>query len=65
MNSAPKTIKITIKNSEKKLVKDHLIYDPLELSTNDPIIKNLLDDAVTEYGDDPEKISITCKLEVQ
>ena len=65
MNTAPKTISIRIRNSEKKLTKDHLIYEPTELNTDDPIIKTLLNDAVSEFGDDPEKISIICKLEVQ
>lgn len=63
--TTPKTISIRIKNAEKRFVKDHLIYEDVQLCTCDPIIKDLLDDSVKEFGDDPEKITITCKLEVQ
>ncbi len=65
MDSTPKTIKIHIKNSEKKLTHDHLVYQRIELDKDDPIIKNLLDECVKEFGEDPEKISVTCTLVVQ
>lgn len=65
MNTAPKTIVIRISNSEKKLVKDHLIYEDVNLCTSDQLIRELLNETVKEFGDDPEKITITCKLVVQ
>jgi len=65
VNTSPKTIKIHIKNADKKLTKDHLIYDTVQLDKDDDIIRQLLDDCVKEFGDDPEKISITCTMVVQ
>lgn len=65
MNTAPKNICVRIRNSEKKMVKNHLVYDELFLSSHDQIIKEIIDDAVKEFGDDPEKITVTCKLEIE
>ncbi len=60
-----KTVSIRISNAEKRMTKTELVYDEIFLSTHDPIIKSLLDTTVREFGEDPEKITITCKLVVQ
>ena len=65
MTEEIKTVSIRISNSEKRMVKQDLVYDKLELSRYDPIIKNLLDNSVEEFGEDPEKINITVKMVIQ
>jgi hypothetical protein len=65
MSEEIKTVSIRISNEEKRMSKAHLIYDSFELSRNDEIIKPLLDEAVKEFGEDPEKIVLTCKLVIQ
>ena len=57
-------LKITVANDEKKLSFKHLLYEPIQASTDDPTIKALINDAVKEFNDTPETVKIKIALEV-
>jgi hypothetical protein len=42
-----------------------LIYDVYAVHEEDPIIKDLMDQAVKEFGSDPEKVSVKITMEVK
>lgn len=56
---------ITVKNEEKRQTTKHLIYDVYAVHEEDPIIKDLMDQAVKEFADKPDKIMVKITMEVQ
>lgn len=56
-------VTITIKNSETKLTKDHLIYEDFSISEQDPILKQLIEEARKEFGDH-EIESVVVKIKI-
>lgn len=56
---------VRIKNDESKLTKKFLIYDTdIVLSTEDPKLKNIVDEALKEFDKSgiPEDITITIRM---
>ena len=57
---------ITVRNDEKRQTTKHLVYEPYTVDQKDPIIKELMDQAVKEFGPDvPDKVQIKVTMEVE
>lgn len=61
----PAEVTITVKNSEKKLTTNHLIYDSFCASDSDPILKDLVKSTVTQFSDEVESVNIKITLKVE
>lgn len=55
---------ITIKDSEKTQRTKHLVYDNFYLNPDDPVIKQLIAQALQEFNAEPESVRIRANLEV-
>lgn len=58
-------VTITVKNEEKKLTTNHLIYDPIYASDEDPILRELIKDTIKQFADEVEKVQLKIVIEVQ
>ena len=58
-------IKITVKNEERKLVIEHLVYEPFNFTVDDPVLSPLVASTVEAFGDEPKDIYITSKMVIQ
>ena len=56
---------VIIKDSEKTLRTKHLIYELYTVNQHDPIIKNLIAEAVMDFGAQPESIKVRINLTVE
>lgn len=61
----PSEITITVKNEEKKLVTNHLVYEIFTASENDPIVRQLIDDTVKQFKDDVDSVRVRINLEIK
>ena len=64
MNEA-KEISISLKDSEKRMTHKFLIYDEVNVSSNDQTIRECINEAKKSFDGQPESITIKCKLVVQ
>lgn len=55
---------ITIKDSEKTQRTKHLVYDNFYLNPDDPVIKQIIAQALQEFNAEPESVRIRANLEV-
>ncbi len=60
----PCTISVRIKDDEKSLKKDYLIYDPVSVDQDDPIIKECVEELLKEFNAEPSDIFVNIKLEI-
>ncbi len=60
----PCTISVRIKDSEKSLKKDYLIYEQVIVDQEDPIIKECIEELLKEFNAEPDNIYVTIKLEI-
>jgi len=51
-------LRITMKDSERKLTKDFVIYDIMTFTDTDPQIANALNEVKQEFKGEPEDIKI-------
>lgn len=58
-------ISIIVKNEEKRQTTKHLIYDLYTVHEADPLIKDLMDQAVKEFAAEPDKVSVKITMEVK
>lgn len=58
-------VTVTVKNSEKRLVTEHLIYDEFQACETDPILRDLIDDTVKQFSDDAESVKLRINIEVK
>jgi len=58
-------ISIIVKNEEKRQTTKHLIYDVYAAHEDDPLIKELMDQAVKEFAAIPDKVTVKISLEVK
>lgn len=56
---------VTVKNEEKKLVTDHLVYDKFVAHHEDATVKSLVDDTVKQFKDEVESINVRINLEIK
>ena len=60
-----KEITVSIKNSEQTYKEKFLIYEEFTCNDNDPVIKQCVDDALSHFKGEPEKIVLRVRLDVQ
>lgn len=58
-------ISIIVKNEEKRQTTKHLIYEVYAMHEEDPIIKDLMDQAVKEFNATPDKVTVKITMEVK
>ncbi len=51
-------LRITLKDSERKLTKDFVIYDMITMWEEDPLIHQCLKEAKEEFKGEPEDIKL-------
>ena len=61
----PSELSITVKNEEKRQTTNHLIYENYTVNEEDPIVKELIDQAVKEFNASVDAISIKISMEVK
>jgi hypothetical protein len=61
----PSELSITVKNEEKRQTTNHLIYDTYAINEEDPIVKELIDQAVTQFNASVDSIRIKISMEVK
>jgi len=60
-----KEVTVSIRNSEQTYKEKFLIYDDFRCDSNDPVIKECIDTAVSHMQGEPEKIAVRIRLDVQ
>jgi len=55
-------IKVKIKDDERKLEREFLIYDPVTFVESDPIIKKCVDETVEEFQGEPDDIVVRAMM---
>lgn len=55
---------VYVKNEEKKLTKDHLIYETFSVADDDPVIVECKNKAIAEFQDIPDKVRIKITMEL-
>lgn len=58
-------LKVTIKDSEKKLIKEYPCYEIYQVNENDPFIKSCIEETLENFDGEPEHITVNIKLEMQ
>lgn len=58
-------LNVTIKDSEKRLSKDFLIYEEIKMSLEDPIIEKCVKEVLEEFNGEPEDIKVKALLILQ
>lgn len=61
----PSELSITVKNEEKRQTTNHLIYENYTVNEEDPIVKELIDQAVKEFNASVDAIRIKISMEVK
>lgn len=61
----PSELSVTVKNEEKKQTTKHLIYENYSVHEEDPIVKELIDQAVKEFNSSVDAIKIKISMEVK
>ncbi len=56
---------VVVKNEEKKQTTKHLIYEDYQVRYDDPIIANCIQEAVKQFGQEPDDIKVKIALEIQ
>jgi len=60
----PCEVKVTMKDSEKKLVNNFLIYESFIPNQDDPTIKKILEETRELFQGEPERVNVSIKLEI-
>ena len=58
-------LSVTVKDSEKRMTKRHLIYEKYHADIDDPIVSECIRETVKEFGAEPEDIRIKITLEAK
>jgi hypothetical protein len=61
----PSEITVIIKDEEKTLRKNFLIYESYSVHESDPIIKSCIDDVLKNFSSEPKDINVKIHLEIQ
>jgi hypothetical protein len=61
----PSELSVIVKNEEKRMTSKHLIYEEYTVNIDDPIIAQLIDQAVKEFGATPDSVKIKINMEVR
>lgn len=57
-------ITVTVKNEEKTLKTEHLVYETFECHEDDALLKGLVKETVKQFNAEPEHIKIRINLTV-
>lgn len=57
-------IQVKVKDDEKTLRKDFVIYDPVMVSSDDPVVAACIKDVLDNFKGEPTDISVKFLLEV-
>ena len=57
-------IKVIVKDEEKTLRKKFLIYDPVSVDDQDPIIRQCVNEVLKNFDGEPSDISVKIDLEI-
>lgn len=60
----PCVLTVRVKDEEKSLKKDFLIYETFEASQDDPMVVSCVEEVLKEFNSEPDDISVTIKLEI-
>lgn len=60
-----KEVTVSIKNSEQTYKEKFLIYDNFSLDQNDPIVKNCVEEAISHFKGEIEKIVLRVRMDIQ
>lgn len=58
-------LSVTIRDEEKSLTKKYLQYEIYTVDEEDPIIKNAIEETLSNFDGDPSDITVKIKLEIQ
>lgn len=58
-------VTVTVKNDEKTLKTEHLIYDEFMATETDPILRDLIDTTVKEFNSDVDSVKLRINIEVK
>ena len=58
----PKEISIRVKDDEKTLKHKFLIYDKVLISSDDPVIKDCVDQTMEDYKGEAPEVTVTIKF---
>lgn len=56
---------VSLKNDEQTFKKKYLIYDKFTMDENDPIVKDCIEDAISQIKSTVDSIVIRCRLDIQ
>lgn len=56
---------VILKDSERTYRQKFLIYEPITINENDPIVMNCIHEAKKNFNGEPENIQIKIHMEVQ
>ena len=57
-------ITVIIKDDEKSLRKKFLVYEPVSVSSIDPIIRNCIDETLKNFDGEPEDVKVKITLQI-
>lgn len=58
-------ISVTIKDDEKRLTKKFMKYNVYSVSEDEPVIKECIDEVLSNFDGTPESIRVTIVMEMQ
>ena len=58
-------LRVTLKDSERKLTRDYVIYEIITLHESDPIVHQCIKDTKDEFKGEPEDIKINATMWVK
>jgi hypothetical protein len=57
-------VTVIIKDEEKTLRKKFLVYEPITVNENDPIIKDCIEETLQNFDGDPDHIEVKINLQI-
>ena len=58
-------LKVTIKDSEKRLSKEYPSYEVYQVHENDPFIKACMEETLDNFNGEPDDIDINIKFKIK
>jgi hypothetical protein len=61
----PSELSVTVKDSEKRMTKRHLIYEAYTADVSDPTVAECIRETVREFGSEPDDVRVKINLEAK
>lgn len=55
---------VTIKDDDRTLKKSFLLYENYTVDETDPVIKNCIDETISEFQGEPDDVKVTIVMEI-